>query len=144
MASFRPCVLGAGLLLAAAPLALATPAHADPSGDTFDLVCDNGSSYTVTANGNGDFTPALDAGSNTVFVPTSFGAFSAVVTNAETGEVIDGFSEPPAAKGSSGKARATTVHCTFTFSGNEYVPELGFTIHFEGSGTVTGFSTPVR
>ena len=145
MASLRPCVLGAGLLLAATPLALATPAYADPHGDTFQLVCDSGSSYTVTSsNGEGAFTPAFDADSNTVFVPTSFGEFDAVVTNAETGEVIDGFTEPPAIKGSSGKARATAVDCTFTFSGEEYVPELGFTIHFEGSGTVTGFSTPVR
>jgi hypothetical protein len=144
MTSLRARALGAGILLAATPLALATPARADPGGDTFQLDCDNGSSYTVTASGEGAFTPAFDADSNTVFIPTSFGEFNAVVTNAETGEVIDGFSEPPAVKGSSGKARATTLNCTFTFSGDEYVPELGFTIHFEGTGSVTGFSTPVR
>lgn len=144
MASLRPRTLGAGFLLAATPLVLTAPAQADPHGDTFDLDCDNGSSYTVTASGNGAFTPALDADSNTVFVPTSFGEFHGVVTNADTDEVIDEFTDPPAVKGSSGKDRATTVDCTFTFTGEEFVPELGFTIHFEGSGSVTGFSTPAR
>jgi hypothetical protein len=65
-----------------------------------------------------------------------------VVTNAETGEVIDEFSEPAAVKGS-GKQRAT-ITCTFHFSGDEFAADLGYTIHFEGGGTVTGFSTPVR
>jgi len=144
MASSRPRVLGAGLLLAAAPLALAAPAHADPQGDSFALVCDNGSSYSVTANGNGAFTPALDTESNTVFVPTSFGEFHATVTNAETGAFIDEFTEPGSMKGKSERPRATSVHCTFSFSGDEFDPDLGITIHFEGSGTVTGFATPVH
>jgi hypothetical protein len=144
MASSRPRVLGAGLLLAAAPLALAAPAHADPQGDSFALVCDNGSAYTVTANGNGDFTPALDTESNTVFVPTSFGEFHGTVTNAETGELIDTFTEPGGMKGKSERSRATSVHCTFSFSGDEFDPDLGITIHFEASGTVTGFATPVH
>lgn len=136
--------LGAALLLAAAPLGLATSAHADPGGDTFALDCDNGTSYTVVTAGNGAFTPAHDADSNTVFVPTSFGEFHGTVTDAETGEVLDEFTEPPAVKGSSEKQRGTSVTCTFTFSGDEFVPELGGTIHFEGGGTVSGFSTPAR
>jgi hypothetical protein len=144
MASSRPRVLGAGLLLAAAPLALAAPAHADPQGDTFAVVCDNGSTYAVTANGNGAFTPAHDAASTTVLVPTSFGEFHGTVTNAETGELIDTFTEPASMKGKSERPRATSVHCTFSFSGDEFDPDLGITIHFEGTGTVTGFVTPVH
>jgi hypothetical protein len=145
MASLRPRAVGAGLLLAATPLALAAPSQADPGGDTFQLSCDGGSTYTVVTAGDGNFTPAHDADSNTMFIPTSFGEFHGVVTNAETGELVDEFTDPPGMKGSSGRQqRATMTTCTFVFSGDEFVPELGFTIHFEGSGSVTGFSTPAR
>jgi hypothetical protein len=144
MASLRPRTLGAGLLLAATPLALAAPAQADPGGETFPLVCDNGSTYTVITAGNGAFTPAHDTDSTTTFVPTSFGEFHGEVTNAETGELIEEFTEPPATKGNSEKQRGTSLTCTFSFSGEEFVPELGITIHFEGGGSVSGFSTPAR
>ena len=136
--------VGAGMLLAATPLVLATPAHADPGGETFPLACDNGSTYTVITAGNGDFTPAHDADSNTVFVPTGFGEFHGTITDAETGELIEEWTDPPAIKGRSDKQRGTSLTCTFSFSGEEFVPELGGLVHFEGGGSVMGFSTPAR
>lgn len=144
MASLRSRSLGAGILLAATPLALATPAHADPGGETFPLVCDNGSTYTVITAGNGAFTPAHDTDSNTVFIPTGFGEFHGEVTSVATGEVLETFTDPPAIKGSSNKPRGTSLSCTFSFSGDEFVPELGGLVHFEGGGSVTGFATPAR
>jgi hypothetical protein len=145
MATFRTSTVSAGLLLVAAPLAVFAPAVADPQGETFSLTCADGMTYTVITAGNGDFTPAHDTGSNTTFIPTDFGEFHGTVTNAETGELIEEFTDPPAVKGSSGKhQRATMTTCTFVFSGDEFVPELGYTIHFEGGGSVTGFSTPAR
>lgn len=140
-------ILGAGVSAAATTVALAAPASAhSPAADefAFALECDNGQSYLVTTNGNGEFTPAQDTASNTVFVPTSFGEFHGVVTDAETGEMIDEFTEPGAAKGHSGKARASSVTCTFLFEGTDFDPDLGIEVHFEASGTVVGFATPAR
>lgn len=145
MPSLRHSALAASFLLAATPLVLASPAQADPGGDeTFPLVCDNGETYTITTAGNGAFTPAHDVNSTTIFVPTGFGEFHGEVTSVETGEVLETFTDPPAIKGNSEKQRGTSLSCTFSFSGDEFVPELGGLVHFEGGGSVTGFSTPAR
>lgn len=119
------------------PLALTDAALADPSGDTFTLVC-NGTSYQVaTPPGNGDFTPALDLGSNRVFIPHAFGAFTGTIRDA-SGAVVDSFTEPAGAQGS-GKQK-NDVSCSFTFhevsDGSEPDFPAGYT--FDGSGTVTG------
>ena len=57
-------------------LALAPGALADPVNAKNSLVipasCDNGKSYQVAVNGNGEFTPAHDLGSTSVFVPQAF------------------------------------------------------------------------
>jgi hypothetical protein len=129
-------LVAAGMALAVA----ATPAGADPrKGETFELACDDGQTYTVATNGNGEFTPALDADSNTVFIPLSFGPFNFTITDAQ-GNVIDSGSEPGAAKGKSGKNATNTLTCTFSFSGTETVE--GETLTFSGSGSVTGYATP--
>jgi hypothetical protein len=123
-----------GLLVAGGLLlAIAAPAGADPKGDTFPIVCDNGVTYDATGNGNGEFTPAHDINSTSTLIPLSFGPFTGTVTDGE-GNVTP-IDEPASSKGQSGKQK-DTVSCTFTFSGTDGE----FT--FEGSGSVVGIVTP--
>ena len=126
-----------GLVLTA-PAAQADP---KPEDGSFLLVCGE-VTYEVVVNGDGDFTPAHDVGSTRTFVPTSFGEFTVVVTDAD-GEVVDTFTDPVLDKGSSNKPRRTSLTCTYGFEEHFVDPELG-PLHIEGSGTVTGFYTPVR
>lgn len=132
------------VLVTGATLTLAGlgPASADPQQEVVPLVCDDGMTYDVAVAGNGAFTPAHDTASTRMFVPTAFGEFHGVVTDSE-GTVLVEFTEPPAMKGRSSKPRATSIECTFTFSGEEVDPEFGL-IHFEGTGSVIGFTTPAR
>ena len=123
-------------------VALPAAAHADPQGESFPVACDNGVTYDVVLNGNGAFTPAHDLDSNTLLLPTSFGEFMGVITD-EGGAVIDEFTDPAIAKGSSEHTRATSASCTYTIVEVFEVPELG-TLTFTGTGTVDGFITPVR
>lgn len=64
------------------------------------------------------------------------------MTDAE-GNVIDEFTEFGETKGSSEKARRTSVSCTFEFHDTFEDPELGL-LTFDGAGSVSGFSTPAR
>ena len=113
-----------------------------PSGEAVTIVCDNGSTYEVSVNGNGAFTPGHDLASTTILVPTSFGEFHGVLTDAD-GNVIDEFVDPPMVKGSSSKQRATTTSCTFTITESFEDPDLG-PLTFTGDGSVTGFVTPLH
>jgi hypothetical protein len=114
----------------------AAPAGADPKGgEAIPLTCDNGNSYTVVTNGEGEFTPAHDVDSNSTFVPLAFGEFHGTVTD-PGGNVVATIDEPAIAKGQSNRNGKGNVTCTLTFSGSED----GFT--FSGTGTVTGFITP--
>ena len=118
-------------------------ASADPKGEVVPLVCDNGSTYEVAVMGNGPFTPGHDLASTSVLVPTAFGEFHGTVTDS-AGNVIDEFTAPAMTKGSSGdQARATTTSCTFTVTDTFEDPELGL-LTFTGTGSVTGFVTPVH
>jgi len=127
----------------ATTLCLAAPASADPGGPQFPVTCASGVTYLVTANGNGNWTPAHDSASNTILIPTSFGTFHGEVRDS-AGTLIDSFDEPGAIKGMSGKKeRVTTTTCTFTFTEHFTDPELG-ELTFTGSGGVTGFVTPLR
>lgn len=137
-------IVGAAATAVATSLAIAAPASADPQGEAIPIVCDDGTTTDVTTNGNGDFTPGHVSGSTSTLVVSSFGEFHGVVTNAETGELIEEFTEPADFKGRSSKAPRDYVTCTFSFSGDEFDEESGTTIHFEGGGTVTGFLTPAR
>jgi hypothetical protein len=145
MATSLRTTAAAGVVLVAVGTSISGPAVADPVNapeiESLPLTCD-GQTYQVVVNGNGAFTPAHDTDSTRMFIPTSFGEFTGTITDAQ-GEVIDSFTEPPMAKGSSTKARSTSVDCTFTFSEDFVDPELG-PLHFEGSGEVTGFYTPAR
>ena len=138
----RSALVVMGLAIATS-LVGAGAASADPKGESFAVVCDNGITYDVSANGNGAFTPAHDLASTSILVPTAFGEFHGTVTDAD-GNVIDEFVDPPAAMGSSGNhARATTAACTFTITESFDDPDLG-ALTFTGTGSVTGFITPVR
>jgi hypothetical protein len=135
------CVV-AGLAIASV-IGSAGAASADPKGEPIPLVCDNGSTYQVTVNGNGAFTPGHDLASTSVLVPTAFGELHGVVTDS-SGNVIDDFVDPAMVKGSSGdQARATTTTCTFTLNETFEDPDLGL-LTFVGEGSVTGFITPLR
>jgi len=127
----------------ATALCLAAPASADPKGPLFQVSCENGVTYWITANGNGAFTPGHDSNSNSILIPTSFTTFHGEITDS-TGTVIDSFDDPPAVKGMSGKnVRRTTTSCTFVFVEHFTDPELG-ELTFTGTGGVTGFITPLR
>lgn len=119
-----------------------SPAVADPQGLPVTLTCDNGITYTTTVSGGGEFTPAHDLAGTSILVPTSFGATTFVVRNA-SGAVIETVTTPPVSKGSSEKDRTTSVHCSYAFQITFEDPELG-PVTATGSGTVTGFVTPVR
>ena len=57
---------------------LASPASA--ATEVIPLTCDNGQTYNVAVNGNGDFTPARIIGSTGVLIPVSFGVFTLTAT----------------------------------------------------------------
>jgi hypothetical protein len=137
----KPALAAASLGIAAA-LSVSAPASADPKGEQIEVVCDNGTTYSAVVIGNGAFSPGHDSESTTMLIPTSFGEFHGVVTDS-TGTVIDEFTDPPAAKGSSTKARATSTSCTFTIVEHFDDPDLG-PLTFTGTGSVTGFVTPVH
>jgi hypothetical protein len=106
------------------------------------VVCDNGVTYLVTVNGNGDFTPAHDVASTSILVPTAFGAFQGTLVDAD-GMVIDEFTGLPSVKGSASKDRATTTSCIYTINETFDDPDLGM-VTVTGTGSVTGFVTPLR
>ncbi|MDQ1708995.1 MAG: hypothetical protein QOG49_380 [Frankiaceae bacterium] len=131
----------AAAMLGGAATAAADPVHAPNSG-LATLMCNDGATYTIVTNGNGNFTPGHDVASNSTFVPTAFGPFHGVLTDG-AGNVIDEFTDPANTKGSSTKPRASSLSCTFTISDTFTDPNLGL-VHFSGTGSVIGFKTPAR
>jgi len=119
----------------------ADPGNA-PNSFAVPLVCDGGATYTVVVSGNGQFTAAHDAASNSTLIPTAFGVFHGVITDADD-NVLDEFTDAAVAKGNSSKTRATSLSCTFTIEDTFTDPELGV-LTFHGEGSVIGFSTPAR
>lgn len=137
----RYLIAGAGLAVAAA-LSISAPASADPKTEPIEIACDNGATYWAVANGHGVFTPAHDVDSTSILNATSFGEFHGVITDS-TGAVLDEFTDPAVAKGSSTKPRATSISCTYVIVAHFDDPDLG-PLTFTGTGTVDGFVTPVR
>jgi len=139
----RPASVAAmavGLVVGGGGTAMADPVNAAHAQEVA-LVCDDGGSYTAVIPGsNGDFSSAHDTASNQTLIPTMFGPFHGVVTTAD-GAVVDEFTDPAIAKGSSTKSRGTSVSCVFTIDNTFTVPDLGV-LHFSGEGTVVGFTTP--
>jgi len=123
------------LVATSAGVASADPANAKNS-LPLHIVCNNGHTYTAVSNGNGNFTPAHDLGSNAVLIPVSFGQITFTVKDAQ-GNVLDQETDPPASKGSSAKNPGATTSCSFT--GGATAPDgTSFTI----VGTVVGMVTP--
>jgi hypothetical protein len=120
-------------MAAVGALALTQGALADPLNAKEALVipatCDNGQSYEVVVNGNGEFTPAHVLGSSSVFIPEAFNiTFEFTPTGGPTESETD-------------TSAKNNVH------GNVTTCSIDFTQEFpEGSfhlfGTVTGFFTP--
>lgn len=121
---------------------LLAPAHADPKlvGNPIVIVCDNGHTYEAVVSGNGSWTPAHDLDSNTMLIPTAFAGEHFTVTDAEGNVLEEEFPEDRTK--SADKDRATSTSCTFSFSDTFEDPELGL-LTVSGSGSVTGFTTPV-
>lgn len=142
--------LAAGAVAIVAGMALmGGTASADPvnAKDSFvtDLVCDNGQTYTVVVNGNGDFTPAHDINSNATLVPVAFGDFTGTITDAD-GNVVDTFTEPGAGKGQSAKGGKNLVTCALSFTevSDGTDPEFPAGFSFTGTGTVVVKITPSK
>lgn len=135
----------AALAIACTPLTLAglaAPASADPSNapeaGLLELVCGE-DTFDIVVNGNGNWTPAHDAGSNAIFVPTWFGEVHFVLTMAD-GTILEEGTEPARTKGSGKNA---DLQCTFHETGSFEDPELGV-LTFHVDGEVAGFHTPRR
>lgn len=126
-------LLTAGALLASVGAA-AAPVKA-PNAFPITIVCPSGT-YEAVVNGNGSFTAAHSTTTNQVLIPIAFGEFTATITDPQgnTTMVI----QPPMAKGSSNPRNGAVEECVYyvnvTFPGGTFV----------GSGSVTGFVTPVR
>lgn len=120
-------------------------AQADPKGDAFPVTCDDGGTYFLTGNGNGNFTPAHHVDSTAVFVPVSFGVFTGTVRDTN-GNVVQTFTEPATSKGQSAKGLKDPVTCTFEFTfvndGSDTDFPAGFS--FTGSGSAVVRVTPSR
>ena len=119
------------------PLAMVPASSwADVKGEPFSLTCGQ-TTYSVVVNGNGEWTPAQDTGSNRVFVPHQFGTFHGEVRDAQ-GNLVDSFDEPGSVQGKGKQPRDIT--CTFVFhevsDGSDPEFPEGYTFH--GTGTVIG------
>ena len=144
MSRLRSC----GALAAAIGIAVVLPgaAQADPltpHTDTFELTC-GAETYEVVVAGNGLFLPAHDVNSTRMFVATGFGEGSGTVSIADTGEIIDEFTDPAISKGNATKQRHTSVSCSFTNRFEFFDEDLGEDLVVEFTGPVTGFYTPAR
>lgn len=140
----------AAVVGATAIVASAATAGADPNGEATHLSC-GGAEYEVVVTGNGEFTPAHDLGSTTMFVPTAFGAFTGTLTDLTDDVVVFTESDPGGAtKGNSQARGRTTLHCTYSFEDHfvagpddEGLVE-GHHYLFAGEGDVTGFASGPR
>jgi hypothetical protein len=120
------CLAAAGILVSAAS---ADPIHAKNATQII-AICGT-HQVTVVVNGNGEFTPAHDVNSTSVFIPTSF---ELTFTFTPTGGTPMSDTDTSAKAGPIKNTVTCTIPLQTLFSG----PEGMATIH----GTVTGFFTP--
>ena len=103
-----------------------------PKTTTITVTCPSETISGVVILVRGEFTPAFAIGSNKVYIPIAFGAFTGTAVDTE-GNVLFTVDEAPLAKGSAVPQNGKLVECTG-------VIELDFPGgHFVGSSTVTGF-----
>lgn len=128
-----------GAIVALAGSAQAAPANA-PGAVTLTANCDPGGSVEVLINFNfhsrSSWEPAFTPGTNSVFIPTAFGAFVGTFT-APNGDVFP-INQPAATKASPSNG-APLINCSYHLDVSD--PRFG---HIVGDGTVTGYKTPVH
>ena len=120
-----------GCFGSAMAVSFATPASAQQ--EIIPLTC-GGTTYQVSVNGNGDWTPARDTNSTLVFHPTAFGEFTGTFTPADGSEPSTE-TDPPFARSTQPRNGRADFDCTFTI---HFVDETGT---FDGSGGVTGWTS---
>jgi hypothetical protein len=125
----------------------AAPAVAQSNAEIIPLTCDNGQTYDVAVNGNGEFTPGRIVDSTGVLIPVSFGESTFTATLPDGTVLSD--TEPGSAKGGGNVGAhnpASTVNCTFseTFVNNGEIADLPVGTVLTFSGSVTVFITPRR
>lgn len=125
------------------------PSYGAPAGDLVPLDCGSAGSFSAYVNGNGAFTPARDAGSTRVVVPTSFQDFRFLATAPDGTVLIDETDPSVESKGGGNPAsRSPREKVTCTFASSEVLEEpeeglpAGTTLEF--SGRVTGYLTPAK
>ena len=108
---------------------MADPVNAK-NGMVFPASCDNGQSYQVSVNGNGEFTPGHILGSSSMFVPEACDlTFDFTPTGGPTESETDTSSKH--------NVHGELVTCSIDFT--QTIPGVG---SFHLFGTVVGFFTP--
>ena len=120
-----------GLTVAVGLVMVTAGAASAASSSQITLKCGN-TTYQVTTNGNGDWTPARDTGSNLVFHPTAFGEFTGMFRPADGGKP-ERFTDPARVFKAQPANGHDTFDCTFTFTQTD---DSGT---FTGKGSVTGY-----
>lgn len=132
--------IGVAALAILACSAIGGAAEAAPNNShTFDLQlsCDDGSSHVLSVVDNQGQSPGHDESSTSVFIPTGFGEFHITVSDLQ-GNVLDEEVAPPQVSHGRSGEQVTSLHCSFSQSEVETIPEAGqVQIHVEG--TVDGF-----
>jgi hypothetical protein len=113
-------------------------ASADPQkGDPLELSCEGGVEADAVVFSNGQWSPALDAESNTVYHPVAFRDQSFVVTDAD-GNVR--FQDSPDVAKNGNRLGVDLIDCEYSSSFVDFDPDVG-QIFGEASGIVVGFVT---
>ena len=117
----------AALVVLVMSIGLAGAAGDDPKkGEFFTLRCDNGQTYDIVVNGNGEWTPGHDLNSNAILKPFGFGQFTGTLTDPQ-GNVVERFTEPGGSKRAARNQRLVTCRFSDSFT------EDGFTFTFSGT-----------
>ena len=112
-----------------------SPALADPAGQSYVLDCADGSSFTVTKNNGGLFSPGFDTASTTVLIPVAYGPSTATLYDAQGNVVIPtGPADEAAAKPGQRRGQDEMM-CTFSTAFAFVDPDLG-PLHWVVEGTV--------
>lgn len=132
----KTAALAASLALAGSAI-VGGPAMADPTRSGLIHVVCGSDSYEVTVAGNGDWTPAHDANSNTVWQPVAFANEVAEVrAGSANGALIASFADPPSAKNGVRTGQGTRA-CTYSgMDGPVFDPDFGQVVVFLFSGDV--------
>lgn len=138
--------LTAVLSTSAAMIAVSTVPSFAAEKQVLPLDCGADGSFSVTVNGNGEFTPANDTGSTRVVVPISFQDFHFMATAPDGTVLVDETDPSVTAKGKGNPAAHSPrrqVTCTFSESIVLEEADDGFEpgTRLDISGAVTGYLT---